>query len=121
MYQYQSKADQTKSSQVSSSKQRDLTLVPAADGEEGLEVGVDLLEVGEAVVGAEAPVLGEVVVLVQAHDLVGLLVQPGEAEDDVGTDERVDVLHVELAGAPPGGQFINLLESSLNLRIINYR
>ena len=77
-----------------------LTLVPASDGEEGLEVGVDLLEVCEAVVGAEAPVLEEVVVLVQAHDLVRVLVEAREAEDDVGAEERVDVLHVELARAP---------------------
>ena len=36
------------------------------------------------------------------YDFVGELVEAGEAEDEVGAEERVDVLHVELAVACRG-------------------
>ena len=76
------------------------TFIPSSNCEVGLEVGVELLESGESVIGTESPIVVEVVVGVQALDLEAVFVQAREAEHEVGAGERVNVLHVELAQGP---------------------
>ena len=69
------------------------TLVPSANGQQSLQVGVDVLEVGELLEGSLAPVLLQIVVLVQGPDDVLAPVQPGEAVHQMGADERVNILN----------------------------
>ena len=69
-----------------------VTFVPASDGEQGFQIWINIFEICELPERPLAPVLLQVVVLVEGLDDEPRLVQSGESVNQMSANERVDVL-----------------------------
>lgn len=68
------------------------TFVPSSDGEQRFQFWIYIFEIGELLERPFAPVLLQVVVLVERLDDVPWLVQSGEPVNQMSAHERINVL-----------------------------
>ncbi len=77
------------------------TFIPSAYSQKCFQIRIDVFKIRELLERPLAPVLLQVVILVQRLDGVLALVEAGEPVDEMGAQEGVDVLDVKEPVAPP--------------------
>lgn len=73
------------------------SFIPSTDSQQRLQFRIQFFQTDETSVGSFAEVIVQFVERIQRYDGVLFAVKPGEAEDHVRADVRINVLDVEQA------------------------
>ena len=76
------------------------TFIPSSNGQKSFQIRVDILQVGEPLEGPLAPVILQVIVLIQGGDGVLSFIEPSKSVDQMSAQKWINIFNIEQAIAP---------------------